>query len=618
MLFVKAFLFSFLISFLPPQQNSRERIFIDDSNDRFLLAFNDLPILIDSTGVMPFEQVMNSQKQFLITPGYKPKDYCTTCTYWVKVPLLVARELEEEWMIEFYDQTIDHIWAYFPQQDGSYKQHHVGDAIPFYEKSFNHKNFQWIIDTELEGQQDVYFKVQSHLYADLRVSVRTVNQFVAYALNEYFLYGLFYGMIFIISIYNMLIYFAIREQKYLLYTFYILSVGVYAMCVDGIAYQYLWPNWPKWNQIAYGTALFSLIFWSLMFSRRFLITSVRAPQLDKLLLGTLALRSAFFLYALIFDNSLFEYRNIEIIPLSLVFYTGIRIFAKGYKPARFFVVAYGILFMGFLTKALIYLSVIPLVTVSYYSLHICFLLEMIFLTFALSDRVRILKSNRDRAFQRIINQQKENAELKDKVNKELEEKIKDRTRQLEEKNLLLASTNQKLIEQTKDINAINSKLDLDNWKLKNNIKEILQDRLINKNLNLEQFQKIFSDQQTCYRFLEKLKWGNGYHCSKCGNTKYNEGKTKFMRRCSKCGYNESVTSNSIFHGIRFPIEKAFFILYVTNNRQKEYTLDQLSEMLDLRRNTIWNFKKKIESVYNSDSSKSSTVMVHNLFSTHLN
>ncbi|MBO6761092.1 MAG: transposase, partial [Roseivirga sp.] len=336
------------------------------------------------------------------------------------------------------------------------------------------------------------------------------------------------------------------------------------------------------------------------------------------LLGTLAVRSLIFLYALVFDHSIFEYRNIEIIPLSLIFYSGIRVWLKGFKPARFFVVAYGILFLGFLTKALIYLSVIPLVTISYYSLHICFLLEMIFLTFALSDRVRILKSNRDRALQRIINQQKENAELKDKVNRELEEKIKERTRQLEEKNLLLASTNQKLIEQTKDINAINSKLDLDNWKLKNNIKEILQDRLINKNLSYEQFQKIFPDQPTCYRFLEKLKWGDGYHCAKCSNTKYNEGKTKFMRRCTKCGYNESVTSNSIFHGIRFPIDKAFFILYVTNNRQKEYTLDQLSEMLDLRRNTIWNFKKKIENVYDGDAKNSTTVLVHNLFSSHIN
>lgn len=618
MLFVKAFIVSLLLNFFSPYQNSRERIFIDDSSDRFLLAFNDLPILIDSTGSMSFELVRNSQKQFLITPGYKPKDYCTTCTYWIKVPLLVARDLEKEWMIEFYDQTIDHIWAYFPQEDGTYKQYHVGDAIPFKDKSFNHKNFQWIIDSELEGQQEVYFRVQSHLYADLRVSIRTVNQFVGYALNEYFLYGIFYGMIFIISIYNMLIFFAIREQKYLLYTFYILSVGVYAMCVDGIAYQYLWPNWPQWNQIAYGTALFSLIFWSLLFSRRFLTTSTKAPQLDKLLLGTLAVRSLIFLYALVFDHSIFEYRNIEIIPLSLIFYSGIRVWLKGFKPARFFVVAYGILFLGFLTKALIYLSVIPLVTISYYSLHICFLLEMIFLTFALSDRVRILKSNRDRALQRIINQQKENAELKDKVNRELEEKIKERTRQLEEKNLLLASTNQKLIEQTKDINAINSKLDLDNWKLKNNIKEILQDRLINKNLSYEQFQKIFPDQPTCYRFLEKLKWGDGYHCAKCSNTKYNEGKTKFMRRCTKCGYNESVTSNSIFHGIRFPIDKAFFILYVTNNRQKEYTLDQLSEMLDLRRNTIWNFKKKIENVYDGDAKNSTTVLVHNLFSSHIN
>ncbi|WP_420385785.1 7TM diverse intracellular signaling domain-containing protein [Roseivirga sp.] len=619
MLSIKAYFLPLLLMLYLPHQNSRERVFIDNSHEEFLLAFNDIPVLIDSTNSLSFEQVLNSQKQFAVTPGFKPKDYCVSCTYWIKIPLLIANDLDKEWMIEFYDQTIDDITAYFPQADLSYESSSVGDLRPFRQKPFIHKNFEWIIDTSIKGQQNIYFKVRSHTYADVRVSIRTVNKFVGYALNEYFLYGIFYGMIFIVAVYNLLIYLAIREIKYLYYTFYILSVGVYAMCVDGIAYQYLWPNWPQWNQIAYGAALYSLIFWSLLFSRRFLNLIVRAPKLYQAINWTIALRSAFFFFALIFDHSLFDYRNIEIIPLSLIFYSSIRVWSKGYKPARFFVVAYGILFLGFLAKALIYLSIIPLVTITYYSLHISFLLEMIFLTVALSDRVRILKSNRDRALQRIINQQKENAQLKDKVNQELEEKIKDRTRQLEEKNLLLANTNQKLIEQTKEINAINSKLDLDNWKLKNNIKEILQDRLINKNLNLEQFQKIFPDQATCYRFLEKLKWGNGYHCSKCGNTKYLEGKTKFMRRCSKCGYNESVTSNSIFHGIRFPIEKAFFILYVSNNRQKDYTLDQLSEMLDLRRNTVWNFRKKIEKVYESDSKKKSgTVFIHNLFSTHLN
>lgn len=598
-------------------QSERERVFIDDSAQEVVLFLHDLPILVDTTGVLSFNEILSSQKEFSIYPSYKPKDYCVSCTYWVKVPLLVGRDLEKEWMLEFYDQTIDEITAYFPTSEGGYKMEQVGDTYDFRQKPFVHKNFEWIIDSEIIGQQNLYFRVKSHSYADIRIAIRTVNEFINYALSEYFLYGIFYGMIFVISVYNILIFFAIKEDKYLYYTFYIISVGVYAMCIDGTAFQYLWPGWPEWNQYAYGTALFSLIFWSLLFSKRFLNTSTKAPRLDKLITITMIIRSTLFVYTLLFDHSLFEQRNIEIIPLTLIFYTSIYTWKKGYKPARFFVLAYGILFLGFLLKAMLYLSLIPFLTLSYYSLHICFILEMLFLTFALSDRVRILKSNRDRAMRRILKQHQENAELKDKVNKELEEKIKERTKQLEEKNLELAETNLQLVEQKKEVNKINSKLDLDNWKLKNNVKEILQDRLINKNLTLEQFTKIFPDQATCYRFLEKLKWSNGYHCSKCGNSKYMEGRVKFHRRCSKCGYNESVTSNTIFHRIKFPIEKAFFILYITNNKQNRYTLDQLSEMLDLRRNTVWNFKKKIERVYETDSNSSSTVLIHNLFSANL-
>ncbi len=422
-------------------------------------------------------------------------------------------------------------------------------------------------------------------------------------------------MIVIIIIQNTLMYAAIREVKYIYYTCYILSVGLYAMCVDGVAYQYLWPNAPEWNQIAHGVALFSVIFWALMFGMRFLNTNLRAKRIHKVILGVTLLRVLLFLYALVIDNSVFEWRNIEIIPLSLIFYAGIHVWTKGYKPARFFVMAYGVLFLGFLIKALINLSIIPFVILSYYSLHIAFLLEMLFLTFALSDRVRILKSNRDRALRRTLQQHKENVELKDKVNRELEDLVVKRTTEIQEKNLILEETNQKLNQQTNEISKINSILDLDNWKLKNNIKEILQDRLINKNLTLEEFNSIFPDNVSCFRFLDRLKWGAGFECSKCGNTKYSDGRTKFARRCSKCGYDESVTSNTVFHKIKFPIEKAFYILYLANNKQNKYTLDELSEILDLRRNTVWNFKKKIEKVF--AEKEGSQLMVTDLFTAHI-
>lgn len=597
-------------------QPDLSRIHLNDSQNEYLLSITELLILVDSSGSRSFTEIRSLENDFKVAKGFKPKDYCTDCAYWIKVSINTTKT-DSQWMLEFYDQTIDSITAYLPDEQMNYKVSLLGDYFPFEEKPFAHKNFEWLINAKNRNNQDLFFRVKSHSYADIRLAIRTVNRFVYYSLNEYFLYGIFYGMIVVVSIYNLLIFIAIRERKYLYYTFYIASVFVYAMCIDGIAYQYLWPNRPEWNQIAYGTALFSLIFWALLFSKRFLNTKTLAPKLDKLLFVAIVIRSAIFVYSLLFDHELFEYRNLEIISLTLIFYSSIHVWLKGYKPARFFVLAYGMLFLGFLLKALLYLSVIPFVVISYYSLHVAFLLEMLFLTFALSDRVRILKANRDRAMKRSILQHQENADLKDKVNRELEEKIMQRTKQLEVRNLQLAETNHKLFEQTEEINLINSKLDLDNWKLKNNIKEVLQDRLINKNLSLEQFHEIFPDQITCFKFLDNLKWENGYQCSKCGNGKHTDGAAKFSRRCTKCGYDESITSNTIFHRVKFPLTKAFYILYVTNNSQNHFTLDELSELLDLRRNTVWNFRKKIEEVYEREKNQSSSSPIHDLFSAHL-
>ncbi|UII28108.1 receptor [Fulvivirga maritima] len=593
-----------------------QTIRLNSEQEEEIVAINQLKFFQDATGKTSFEKLKQEPELFRSNQNFAVKDFDPSSTYWVKMKVRFPEQTQKQWIIEFYDQTIDHIEAYIPDKNGKYKKLVLGDLYNFDQKPFLHKNFEIPLDSELKGTQEFYFMFRSATKADVRIALRTINRFVHYSLNEYYLYGLFYGMILIISLYNLLIFTAIRESKYLFYTFYILSVGVYAMCVDGVAYQYLWPTSPEWNQIAYGFALFLLIFWALVFGQRFLNTKVRAPKLHAILQWTIVLRTALFLYALFIDNSMFEKRNIEIIPLSLIFYAGIYVLIRGYKPARFFVMAYGMLFLGFLFKALLNLTFLPFNIITYYSLHICFLFEMLFLSFALSDRVRILKDNRDRALKRTLIQHQENVKLKDKVNKELENLVAKRTRQLEEKNLLLEQSNQKLYEQTNEINKINSLLDLDNWKLKNNIKEILQDRLINKNLTLEQFNKIFPDKISCYKFLEKLKWGQGYECQKCGNTKYSDGHSKLARRCSKCGYDESITSHTVFHRIKFPIEKAFYILYITNNKNVDYTLDELSEMLDLRRNTVWNFKKKIESVY--QSADSSNILIHDLFTAHLN
>ena len=123
------------------------------------------------------------------------------------------------------------------------------------------------------------------------------------------------------------------------------------MCIDGIAYQYLWPKSSGWNQIAYAVAICSMSVFALLFAQKLLHVKAKAPFLNKLISYLIGLRILMFFVMYFFNQDWFKYRFIESIPLTLAFFTGIWIYRKGYKPARYFVIGYGFLFLGFLLRA---------------------------------------------------------------------------------------------------------------------------------------------------------------------------------------------------------------------------------------------------------------------------
>ncbi len=567
----------------------------DNISERNFMPY-EIPVYVDATNSLTFWEISSNSfsNRFAPNPSYQNKDFKPGAAYWIRLPIRHDPHSKHLWLLEFYDQTIDYIEAYIPLENGSFRNVIMGDRKPFHERLIPHKNFEIPLNMKSDTVLYYYFKVQSHDFADLRIGLRSTNWFVRYALNEYFLFGTFYGMILIISLYNLLVFLAIREIKNLYYIIYLISVAAYGISLDGIGFQYLWPNYPGLNDYATGISLYSVILSSLIFTRRFLRTQSITPSLDRWFTGMIVVRTLWFVIALFFFPEYLPYRVPDIIPLSLIFYTGIQVLRKGYRPARFFVAAYGVLFAGFFLRTMVYFNVLRFTTLSHYSLHISFVLEMLLLTFALGDRIRILKAMRDRALKRIIQQHEINMKLKDKVNRELEKKVEERTLEIYEKNRQLEETNQKLQRQSFEINQINSMLDLDNWKLKNSIKEVLNERLMEKTMDYKQFQTLYPDSLACHRFLERLKWDKGYHCRKCGNEKYFDGAQKFARRCTRCGYNESITAFTIFHSIKFPIERAFYLAYIGVQGRNDGTLENLAQELGLRVNTVWAFKHKVQ------------------------
>ena len=119
-------------------------------------------------------------------------------------------------------------------------------------------------------------------------------------------------------------------------------------------------------------------------------------------------------------------------------------------------------------------------------------------------------------------------------------------------------------------------------------------KIFNENLSQEQLEEMFHKDEKCLEFLAGIKWANGFVCKKCGNTNYCAGKEPFSRRCTKCKAKESATNGTIFHGVKFPISKAFYIAYNVCKGKDELSSYEFGRRLSLRQMTCWNFKTKIQ------------------------
>ena len=115
-------------------------------------------------------------------------------------------------------------------------------------------------------------------------------------------------------------------------------------------------------------------------------------------------------------------------------------------------------------------------------------------------------------------------------------------------------------------------------------------------INAIDFGKRFYDNESCYLYLIDLKWGQGYHCSRCGHDKHYKGKTYYHRQCRSCKYGESVTANTIFHGIKMPILKAFHIIFRLTAKKKGMSTTELGNEVGVQQKTAWLFKRKVQVV----------------------
>ena len=114
-----------------------------------------------------------------------------------------------------------------------------------------------------------------------------------------------------------------------------------------------------------------------------------------------------------------------------------------------------------------------------------------------------------------------------------------------------------------------------------------------KGLSIYDFQQQYGTNESCIDALVELKWSKGYSCRYCGYKKYCSTHRYGERRCNRCRKPESATAHTLFHKLKFPIHKAFMMMYLISTTKKGISALELHRKMGVHKRTALLFKRKV-------------------------
>ena len=130
-----------------------------------------------------------------------------------------------------------------------------------------------------------------------------------------------------------------------------------------------------------------------------------------------------------------------------------------------------------------------------------------------------------------------------------------------------------------------------------------------KGQNILNLVKELPNDDACKAYLSKIKWMDGFKCSKCGSEKGCE-KAGYNYHCYSCNHVESSTANTLFHKVKFGLQKAFLIVFEMTTSTKSMSSIQVGKRYGISQTTAWFFMQKVRVAMQSSQKYPLSQIVH--------
>lgn len=370
-------------------QDEANRIVENSSFTRFVPIMS---VLEDPSGALTFEQVRNSTA-FQPVPEIGTNFGFSASAWWVRFTLFNPGEDDRHIVLREDYPLIDHLEFWAPGHDGQWRSIATGDRTAFSTREFAHRDFLFDLEVPAGEERTFYLRAASAGPVDLNLAVYGPHALVSTLSIEQLAFGAYYGGFIVLVLYNFFIFLIVRDRAFVYYLLYAASYGLYFAIHNGLAFQFLWPDSPAWgNQALLVMLNLSLIF-GMQFTRTFLDSAMFAPRLDAVARVTQWLAVFGLLASFVAPYSLIilPVAILTVIVTSLIIVLGSIGLIKGFRPARFFMIAWGMLLTGVMVYMFKVFGVLPHNAVTQNAFQAGSLLEMVLLSLALASRVRELQ-----------------------------------------------------------------------------------------------------------------------------------------------------------------------------------------------------------------------------------
>lgn len=347
----------------------------------------------DREGLLSLEEV--HQKPFVHLDEDVPSFGFTGSAYWFKVTIVPSKSsLNKTWWLSIGYPLLDHIQFYSVDHMGNWRSsQHSGELEAFKYRELPDRHFHFHVELS-DIPVTVYVRVTTDGSMQVPMTLHTSEKIIQTIQIPLLLTGLYYGIFIIIFLYNLILYFYTRENNYIFYLLFISSFVGWQLTLDGLGVQYLWSAWPWLVEYIASLWMSMATFFSILFSRSFLRTKHYAPKLDMLLLLLLLFSGIMITGPFIVSYNVIVTMNalMGIVASIVLLLTGIVVFRRKFRPARFYIAGWSAFLIGTFVFALNKFNLFGGFYLFNYSQQIGSAIEMVLLSWALADRIKLLQN----------------------------------------------------------------------------------------------------------------------------------------------------------------------------------------------------------------------------------